>query len=83
MARQRRYSTPNKVEKKDKKEQVSDRSINEHNYKKMNSDLIKSWSKFDKKEKGHSFKKDKKTQKKNNEKIKLHNVMQKVDEEDY
>ena len=83
LARQRRYSTPNKVEKKDKKEQVSDRSINEHNYKKMNSDLIKSWSKFDKKEKGHSFKKDKKTQKKNNEKIKLHNVMQKVDEEDY
>ena len=29
------------------------------------------------------FKKDKKTQKKNNEKIKLHNVMQKVDEEEY
>ena len=83
LARQRRYSTPNKVEKKDKKEQVSDRSINEHNYKKMNSDLMKSWSKFDKKEKGHSYKKDKKSQKKNNEKFKLHNVMQKVDEEDY
>ena len=42
-----------------------------------------SWSKFDKKEKGHSYQKDKKTQKNNNEKIKLHNVMQKVDEEDY
>jgi len=81
--RHRRYSTPNKVEKKDKKEQTSDRAINNHSYKKMNNDLMISWSKFDKKEKGHSYQKDKKTQKNNNEKIKLHNVMQKVDEEDY
>ena len=82
-ARHRRYSTPNK-EKKDKKVQISDKSLNNHSDKKINNVLLKSWSKFDnKKEKTSNYKKERKAQKKIIEKNKIYKIMQKVDEEDY
>jgi hypothetical protein len=86
-ARNRRYSTPNKNVKINKKElKISENSINKHSNKKDNKDnydMTKSLNVFDKKEKDIFHKYKAKRTLNYNAKIKIHGEMYKVEEEDY
>ena len=89
-ARNRRYSTPNKNVKINKKEsKISENSINKHSNKKDkkdnkdNYDITKSLNVFDKKEKDIFHKYKAKRTLNYNAKIKIHGEMYKVEEEDY
>ena len=73
------YSTPNKHLKTIQK---SEKSFNKSSYKKFNDVLTKSLSKFDKKEKMQFYKALEKKISLHKEKIKNHNIMQKVEEEE-
>ena len=65
----RRYSTPNKGVKKDKKQLDGEKTIFHRSFKNVNSDIVESWNKSDKSQKNIN-KKNKKNYKKNME-IKL------------